>query len=278
MNKRLPRVISKVFAYALAYGYALIILFPLSLMALTAFKPRYELFAYPPTLLPNEWTLQNFERAFQTMPYADFLKNTLMVTAAVVIAQLALSATASYAFARLRFRGRDGLFMLLLVSLMVPSAVTMVPTYILMRSFGWINEYLGVIVPMIFSNIAFGVFFMRQYLYGIPVEIEEAAAIEGASTLRIWWSIILPNSRPALATLSVITFVTAWNAFLWPLIVLNSQDKFVLSIGLMYMQGQYSTDWGGIMASTLVTVLPIIVAYVVLQNYFVEVVHMSGMK
>jgi ABC-type sugar transport system, permease component len=275
---RWQRAISKVLSYTVAYGYALIILFPLTFMALTAFKPRYELFAYPPTFLPREWTLDNFQRVFQTMPYATFLKNTLLVTAAVVLCQLALSATASFAFARLRFRGRDALFALLLISLMVPSAVTMVPTYILMRSLGWINEYWGVIVPMIFSNIAFGVFFMRQYLYGIPVEIEEAAAIEGASTLRLWWSIILPNCRPALATLAVITFVTAWNAFLWPLIVLNSQDKFVLSIGLMYMQGQYSTDWAGIMAGTLVTVLPIVVAYVVLQKHFVEAVHMSGIK
>jgi len=277
-TKTLLKKISRILSYALAYGYALAILFPLTLMALTAFKPRHELFAYPPTFWPREWTLQNFERVFHTMPYTAFFRNTLIVTTTVVIAQLALSAAAAYAFARLRFRGRDGLFLLLLISLMVPSAVTVVPTYVLVRYLGWINEYAGVAVPMIFSNIAFGVFFLRQYLYGIPLEIEEAAAIEGASIWRIWWSIILPNCRPALATLAVITFVSAWNAFLWPLIVLSSQDRFVLSIGLMYMQGQYSTDWAGIMAGSLVTILPIAVAYVALQKHFVEAVYMSGMR
>jgi ABC-type glycerol-3-phosphate transport system permease component len=186
---------------------------------------------------------------------------------------------AAYAFSRLRFPGRDRLFLLYLGTLMVPSVVTLIPSYILMteRFLGWVDTYKALIIPASLGG-AFNTFLIRQFLLSLPVDLEDAARIDGASPLQIFWKLVLPLAKPVLAIVSVFTFMNSWNSFLWPLLMIKNQDNLVLTVGLSAMQGRWGTRWPELMAGTLMSIVPILVILILFQRYFEEGITFTGLK
>lgn len=213
------------------------------------------------------------------MPFALFLRNTVLIVVLTVFGATLSAALCAYGFARLRFRGRQPLFILLLATMMIPGQVTMIPVYIFFKELHWINTYLPLIVPAWFGGGAFSIFLLRQFFQSIPFEMEEAARIDGCGPLSTWWRIILPLSIPALATIAIFTFMGSWNDFMGPLIYINDTDKFTLALGLNLFKGQYGTDTPHLMmAATLVVLLPILILFFVAQKQFIQGIVVSGVK
>ena len=223
----------------------------------------------------ENWSLNNYVEVFRQIPFPRFYLNSIVVTLSVTAGQLLISSLAAFAFARLRFKGREALFMLYLSTLMIPFLVTMIPNFLIVKSFGWYNTYLALIVPGLFS--VFSTFLLRQYFRGLPMDLDEAARMDGASSLRIWWQIILPLSGPVLAALAIFTFQGTWNEFLWPLIVTGTQEMQTIPVGLSYFNGQYKTAWGLLMAGSVISLLPVLIIYVLAQNWFVKGIALSGL-
>jgi multiple sugar transport system permease protein len=213
------------------------------------------------------------------MPFILFLRNTLVIVVLTVLGATLSAALCAYGFARLRFRGREPLFILLLATMMVPGQVTMIPVYILFKELHWINTFLPLIVPAWFGGGAFSIFLLRQFFQGIPFEMEEAARIDGCGPLSTWWRIILPLSIPALATIGIFTFMGSWNDFMGPLIYVNDTNKFTLALGLNLFKGQYGTDTPHLMmAATLVVLMPVLILFFVAQKQFIQGIVVSGVK
>lgn len=226
--------------------------------------------------IPTSFEWRNFVKVWQVVPFAKFYVNSILVAVGTTLGQVITSAMAAYAFARLRFPGRDNLFFSYLATMMVPGAVTMIPVFILLRYLGWIDSYKAVILPAAFT--AYGTFMLRQFFLTLPHELEDAAKIDGCSYLGIFWRIILPLSKPALATLTTFTFMGNWMSFMWPLIVLNSESKFTLPIGLAYFKSVYGTDYSLLMAASLMMILPILLVFIFNQRFFVEGIKLTGIK
>jgi multiple sugar transport system permease protein len=223
--------------------------------------------------------LENFPEALTMLPFARFFLNTLIIVVLTVFGATFSAALCAYGFARLRFRGREPLFVILLATMMIPGQVTMIPIYILFKELGWINTFLPLIVPAWFGGGAFSIFLLRQFFRSIPFEMEEAARIDGSGPLATWWRIILPLSFPAMATVSIFTFMGAWNDFMGPLIYLNDTELFTLALGLSLFRGQYGVDTPHLMmAATLVVLIPILVLFFVAQKYFIQGIVVSGVK
>ena len=258
---------------------SLFALVPFLWMLSTALKTRAEVFTFPPILIPPEPRWENFARVFEAFPFLRYARNSLFVTVTVTIFQTLTSAMAAYAFSRLRFPGRDRLFLLYLGTLMVPSVVTLIPSYILMteRFLGWVNTYKSLIIPASLGG-AFNTFLIRQFLLSLPVDLEDAARIDGATPLQIFWRLVLPLSKPVLAIVSVFTFMNSWNSFLWPLLMIKDQDNLLLTVGLSAMQGRWGTRWPELMAGTLMSILPILVLLILFQRYFEEGITFTGLK
>jgi multiple sugar transport system permease protein len=221
--------------------------------------------AVPPHLLPTQFQWANFVHVWLYLPFGRFFVNSLLVAAAVTLITLIVSSTAAYAFARLRFPFRGGLFVVYLATLMVPQAVLVVPLFLMMNALGWADSYQALILPVAFSS--FGTFLLRQFFLQIPKELEQAAQIDGASRLRILLGIVLPMSRPALGLLALFTFTAQWNSFLWPLIVVNGSAHATLPLGLTQFQGQQGTQWNYLMAGTTIAMIPGIALTLILQRY-----------
>lgn len=268
--------INKIIAYVILTLGALIMGLPFIWMVSTSLKSLKEVFVFPPTLWGNKIVWQNYLRISARYPFEIFFLNSLKISAVVVITQLFTSAMAGFAFARLKFPGRDTLFALYLATLIVPFHVTLVPTFILMRWFGWINTHYSLIIPCLVS--AFGTFLMRQFFLTIPIDLEDAARIDGCTPFGVFWRIFLPLSKPALATLGVFTFMGTWNDFIRPLVFLNSIPKMTVPLGLATMRGMYSTDWPVLMAGTVISIMPVLIAFIFAQEYFVRGVTLSGIK
>jgi multiple sugar transport system permease protein len=244
---------------------ALSFLFPFFWMVSNALRSDREVFAVPPRLLPAHVQWHNFVEAWQYLPFGRFFLNSAFVASATTAIVLCVSSLSAYAFARLRFPGRGGLFILWLATLMVPQAVIVIPLFLMMGALGWTDSYLGLIVPVAFSS--FGTFLLRQFFLTIPQELEDAARIDGASHLRILLTIILPLSLPALGLLALFTFTGQWNAFLWPLIVVNSPEHATLPLGLTMFQGQQGTQWTYMMAGATISMAPGLVLTVLMHRY-----------
>lgn len=224
---------------------------------------------------PAEMSLDNYVQVFKAVPFSRYYLNSILVAVSVTVGQVLISSLAAFAFARLRFKGREALFLLYLATLMIPFPVTLIPNFLIINRLGWYNSYPALIVPGLFS--AFSTFLLRQYYRTIPVELDEAARMDGASSLRIWWQITLPLSGPVLATLAIFVFQSTWNEFLWPLVVTTTEEMRTIPVGLSYFVGQYSTAWGLLMAGSVIAVLPILVIYVVAQKWFVQGIALSGL-
>src|SRR5215467_3037786 len=255
-------------------------------MLSAAFKTERGIFAYPPQWIPTPPTTDNFLALSKNLPFAPqfvdgmvkpgIVGNTLVMALAITVGQVATSALAAFAFARLRFPGRNVLFAIVLAGLIVPLEVRMVPIYLLVKQFAWLDTYQGLIVPQLVT--AYGIFLLRQFFLTLPTELEDAARIDGAGSFVIFWLVILPLSRPALATLAAIQFTTWWTAFLWPLIVTTGKlDTLTLNVALNTFRNVNATQWGPIMAGSTVAVVPILVVYLVAQRYFVEGIQLTGL-
>lgn len=250
-------------------------LVPFAWMLSTSLKEPGDIFIYPPQWIPQPVRWENYQETVTVMPFGRFYLNSAIQALSVTVLQLLTASLAAFAFARLRFRGRDALFLLYLATIMIPFPVTMIPNFIVMRYLGWIDTFRALILPPAFS--AFSTFLLRQYFLCIPTEMDDAARVDGASSFRIWWQIILPLSGPALATLAIFTFLGQWNSFLWPLIVTNSETMRTLPVGLAAFQGQYSIQWHLLMAGSVIAVLPILVIYIIGQKWFVRGITLTGM-
>ena len=226
--------------------------------------------------LPLHFEWKNYIEACRVVPLAKFYLNSLFVTVATTIGQVVTSAMAGYAFARLHFWGREKLFFAYLATMMIPGAVTMIPVFILLRHLGWVDTYKALILPGMFT--AYGTFMLRQFFLTLPRDLEDAAKIDGCSLFGIFIKIILPLSKPALATLTTFTFMGSWMNFMWPLVVTTSQEKFVLTVGLAYFQSLYATNWTLLMAGSVMMTAPIILLFVLNQRFFVEGIKLSGIK
>lgn len=250
---------------------------PFVWMLASAFKPLDEIFLKPPKLFPMEPTLQNFETAFSTGNFYSALLNSVYIASLVTGISLLTCAMAAYVFARMKFRGSGPLFGIFLATMMVPSQLTVIPLYIIMGWFGWVDTHLALIVPpALFS--AFGVFMLRQYVRGIPLELEEAAAIDGAGRVKIFFTIILPLLRTPMVALGIFTFLGNWNNFFSPLIFINSDTLFTLPLWVNQFKGQYASDWGGLMAASSLVAVPFLLIFIIAQKQIVEGIALSGSK
>ncbi len=263
--------------YALLGAIAVVMLVPLVWLISTALKsPTEDIFQFPPKLWPQQPTLQNFVTVWQSHPFGRYLVNSVIVSALTVALNLLFCSLAAYPLARLEFRGRDAIFTAIVATIMIPFQIVMIPLYVLTVQLGLRNTYLGVIFPAIAS--AFGIFLLRQAFQGVPKELEEAARIDGCSELGIWWYVMLPSIRPALLTLAIFVFIGAWSDFLWPLIVLDRPEFYTLPLGVASLAGTFSLDWRLIAAGSVISILPILLFFVLLQRYIVPTDAGSGVK
>ncbi|WP_442504229.1 carbohydrate ABC transporter permease [Marinivivus vitaminiproducens] len=240
-------------------------LFPFFWMVSNALRTDAEIFAVPPRLLPDSWEWGNFSAAWSYLPFGQFFLNSMLVAAAITAIVLVVSSLAAYAFARLRFPGNGGLFLLYLATLMVPQAVIVIPLFLMMSAIGWVDTYQALIIPMAFSS--FGTFLLRQFFLTIPRELEEAALIDGATRLRILLTVFVPLARPALGLLALFTFTGQWNSFLWPLIVINGPEHATIPLGLTLFQGQQGIEWNYMMAGATISMLPGFLLTVLLHRF-----------
>ncbi len=255
---------------------AIVMILPFIWMLSTSFKEMGQVLIFPPQWIPKPFVFQNYVEAWSIAKFSLFFRNSAIITVATTVGQLLTCSLAAFAFARLNFKGRDTIFLIYLLTMMVPIQVTLIPLYLLMKQFLWINTFTGLIVPSIFS--AFGTFLLRQFFLGIPKSLDESAVIDGCGYFRIYWNIILPLSKAALATLAVFCFMWQWNNLLWPLVMTNTDNVRPITVGLQLFKGQYSIAWNLLMAGSIISVVPILALYVFLQKYFVQGIAMTGIK
>ena len=229
-----------------------------------------------PKLFPSHPQLSNYSEVFSLMPFWRMFLNTVLYAGCVTVGQVFFCSLAGYAFARLRFQGRDTLFVLYLGTLMVPLTVTVIPQFILMRAFGWTDTPWAMIVPGLFGT-AFGTYLMRQFFRTLPVDLEEAAILDGCSPWQTYWRILLPHTKPALMVLAVLTWVNVWNEFLWPLLMIQRNSIATLTLGLVRMQGEYVARWPVLMAASMLILLPLVIVYAVAQRAFIRGIAVSGL-
>ena len=263
--------------YFLLCAIAFLMLFPLLWLIGTAFKsPTEDIFTFPPQIFPTQPTWANFATVWETYPFALYLYNSAIVAFLAVGLNLLLCSLAAYPLARLDFKGREFIFALVLATIMIPFQIVMIPLYILAVNLGLRNTYLGIVLPNLTS--AFGIFLLRQALKAVPLELEEAARIDGCSELGIWWNIMLPAIRPALFTLAIFVFIGSWSDFLWPLIVLDDPDYYTLPLAVANLADSFSLDWRLVAAGSVISIAPILLLFLILQKYIVPTDVGSGVK
>jgi multiple sugar transport system permease protein len=241
-------------------------------------KGNEAIFTIPPKWIPDQVHWDNYVKVFQRMPFLTYLRNSLFVTIFGMIGIVGSSSLVAYAFAVLRWPGRNFLFSVLLLTMMLPMQVTMIPVFVIFKELGWLNSYKPLIVPAFFGGGAFNIFLLRQFFLGVPREIADAARIDGCSEFRIYWNIMLPLAKPALATVAILTFMFYWNDFLGPLIYLSDKMKGTLALGLSMFVGQYQTEWAMLMAASVLMMLPMLILFFFFQRTFVRGFMMSGIK
>jgi multiple sugar transport system permease protein len=268
----------KVLTYVVLVLLALIFVSPLIFMLVTSFKTRADAASLPPSWLPNPFTTQAYESILTSSgtPVLRWFGNSMLAAAANAALVVSTAALAAYALARMRFRGQKVVFAVIIATLFVPPVILIIPNYLIVGEVGWLNTLLAVIVPTAAS--AFGVFFLRQFFLGIPIELEEAARLDGANQWQTFWRVILPLSRPALATLALLAFLTNWNDFLWPIYVLFSPEMQTLPAGLSTLQSANAVRYDLLMAGAVVASVPVLLLFVFLQRFLIEGVARSGLK
>jgi multiple sugar transport system permease protein len=268
---------AKVVLYVVLILGLLVVVGPFVWMLLASVKPEAEIRAVPPTWLPHTFTLANFRSLFTRLNFPLYFFNSTLVAALITAGNLVFCSLLGYALAKLRYPGRKALFLIVLGMLMVPGMVTFVPQFVLVSNMHLANSYAGLVLPFLAGP--FGVFLMRQFLLSIPDDLIEAARIDGAGEFRIFWRVVLPLCRPALATLGILTFLSSWNNFLWPLVVATTEDKYTLPVALaLYSVGQNRVNFGLLLAGAVVVVLPVLILFLVLQRHFLRGIATTGLK
>lgn len=262
--------------YAALFTASALALLPMVWMVAASFMHAGEANTFPPHLVPQHPTLEHYRMLFTRLNLGRYLLNSTIVASVITVVSLLINSMAGYAFAKLRFRHRDRLFRFLTLGLVIPVQVSMLPLFLLLRELGLVNTYWGVIIPGLAS--IFGIFLIRQYALSIPDDLIDAARIDGAGEFRIYWSIVMPVIRPILATLAIWTFLSTWNDFMWPLIVLSDESMFTLPVALANLSGERVQDTELMMAGSVLTVLPVLFVFLVLQRYYVEGITMGSVK
>ena len=275
-QKPFRHYVGRVALHGALLSLGFIFMLPFAWSLATSLKPFGDLFSPNPKFFPTHIDWNNYRTVLERSDFGRFYVNSIVVTVGRTVGQVAIAAVAAFAFSNLRFRGRDLIFFILLAGLMVPDQVLIVPRFIIMREFGWFNSYQGLIVPLIFSS--FGAFMLRQYFLGISRDFQEAATIEGANPLQIFWQIYLPLARPALAAFGFLAFLASWNEFLWGLTVTNSSDMRVIPVGLALLQGQYFTNNAVLLAAANLATIPLLLAFLFFQKHLVEGITLGGVK
>lgn len=283
-------LIRKTLLSLIVIAVSLVMLFPFALMVITSLKSMGDIQSPTFSFIPREWHFENYAEAMRSGEWLTYFYNSFIVTAITVVVSLILNSMAGYAFARLKFPGRTVLFFSVLVGIMVPPQVTMIPTFLMMKKFplaggndlwgaggiGFINSYTGLILPFIAGS--FGIFLCRQFFISFPSALDEAASIDGAGKFRIFYQIYLPLSKPILATLAIFKTTSAWNDYMWPLIMTNTPDMRTVQLGLTMFRGETSTEWNLLMAATTLVVLPLVLLFLAAQRYFVQGIVTTGLK
>jgi ABC-type glycerol-3-phosphate transport system permease component len=273
--------------YLLVIVGAIVSMFPFVWTLLSSGKEAQELYRYPPTFFPDSPRfIANYTEIFTIVPFARWLLNTVIITVLSLLGTIISATLVAYAFARFRFPGRDLFFFLTLGTLMLPAEVTLIPTYLMFKGFGWIDTYWPLILPWWFGGGAFNIFLMRQFMLGIPMDLDEAARIDGASSFRILWQILVPLCKPAIATMATLGFITHWNNFLGPLIFLNSEEKYTVAVGLRYFQSAVAQGSAVVsrpqdhllMGASIMVALPCLILFFIGQKYFVQGIVTTGIK
>ena len=271
------RAISSIVLTAVIVVIALFLLLPVFIIVFTAFKPASEINAFPPTLVPHNWTLENFVTIFKALPFARLILNSFVFAGGVTIFAIAFDSMAAYALARIDFTGRRVLLICIVATLMIPFQATLVPLYQIVSSLGWVNTFAALIAPR--AADAFGIFLLRQFFVSLPQDIDNAARIDGASEWRIFLQVVVPNARPAILTLAIFTFVNNWNDLLWPLVFTNDPNMSTLTSGLTLLTGPGGIiPQGVMMAGALVSLLPLFIAFMFAQRRFIESLASTGLK
>ena len=268
--------VARLFAHLFLLLGALLMLLPLLFTISTSLKTPGTEFVLPTRWILEVWHPENYATVARQVPLGRWFANSLLVASAATVGQLLTGSMAGYAFARLKFWGRDTLFLAFLATMMIPPQMTIIPLFITVRTFGWYDTFAGLIVPGLFN--AFSVFFMRQFFLTIPDDLEDAAYLDGANHWQIYWRIMLPLSGPSLATLSTFTFITFWNSFLYPLTVTKSEEMRTLPVGLSVFHETFTTEWTLVTAGVVISLTPVIAAFLVGQRYFVRGITMTGLK
>jgi multiple sugar transport system permease protein len=272
------KVLRVLIRYGTLTAVAALMVGPFLWMVSTSLKGQGDIFQYPPQWIPDAWNLRNYAAIMHVLPLGRMLLNSFTVAVTATIGQTASCALAAYAFARMKFRGKEAIYLVLLATMMIPAQVTMIPVFLIMKFLGWIDTLYALIVPAFFGG-AFGTFLLRQFFASIPAELEDAARMDGCGNFRIFWQIILPLSRPALTTLALFTFMAYWNDLLGPVIYLSSIDKATLTIGLANLQsGAMTTRYDLLMAGSVLSVLPIIILLLIGQRWFIRGIATTGLN
>lgn len=290
MKNRLMKPVKRGAVYLLMIVAMVQLGFPFFWMATSAFKTPQEIHSSTPVLFPAQPTFENFRKAFSAAPFGEYVVNTLLVAAVVTGTTVTLCAMAGYGFGRLPFPGREAIFVLFILAMALPGEVTLIPRFLIAKNFpffggnnclgkggiGLIDSFAGLIIPNLMS--VFGVFFLRQFFRTLPKDLEDAARIDGASEFGIFWRVMLPLTKPALTTLALFTFTGAWDEFIWPLVILNHSDKYVVQLGLSVFFGEHFVEWGPMMAASSLVSLPVIALFLFTQASMVKSIATTGMK
>lgn len=271
------KLVKNIIVYALCILISIVLLLPFFWMLSASLKPGHQIFKYPIIWIPNPVKWSNYVEAFKAVPYMVWAKNTSSIVVLSIVGDLVSCSLVAYAFARLQFPGKSILFVLLLSTLMIPQQVTLIPTFLLFKWLGWVDTYFPLILPA-WMAYPFWVFLLRQFFMTIPLELDDAAKIDGCGYMGIFFKILLPLAKPALTTIAIFSFMANWNDFMRPLIYLNTESKFTIALGLRMFQGLYFTRWELVMAASVLALLPPLILFFFCQRYFVQGIVMTGLK
>jgi len=267
-----------IFIYLLLSAFALFFLLPFLWILSTSLKGDSQIFTIPPQWIPDEFHWDNYSKVFDRIPFLLYVKNSIFISAIIITGTLLSSSIVAYSFACLSWPGRNFLFIIVIATMMLPIQVIMIPVFVFFKELGWLNSFKPLTLPSFLGGGAFNIFLLRQFFLSIPRDLLDSARIDGCSEFRIYWNIVLPNSKPALATVAILTFMFSWNDFLGPLIYLSDQAKGTIALGLGMFVGQYVTEWALLMAASLLMMLPMLLVFFVFQKYFIQGFIMSGLK
>lgn len=277
-NARLMQNLSAVMTYTILTIGVLLLLFPVIWMISTSLKQPVAVFEYPPRLIPSPIMWENYKIAIGKFPFFLYLRNSLVVSVVATLGTVFSSSLVAFGFARRRFPERDVLFGILLATIMLPTIVTLIPNFVMFTKLKWVNTFLPLTVPSFFGGGAFNIFLLRQFFMSLPIDYDEAAYLDGANSLQVWWKIILPLSKAPLAVITVFTLLYTWNDFMGPLIYMNDPEMRTLAVGLQFFRDNYNTQWSYLMAGATLMLAPVVVLFFSAQRYFMQGILMTGLS